>query len=55
MNRSFVAAQVIRRYVELNKWQIEQIKKAWAEADRGDFAGSSDVSRVVKKWTRRAH
>jgi len=52
--RSFVAAEAIREYVELNEWQIEQVKKALVEADSGDFASAASVSRVVKKWTRRA-
>jgi RHH-type rel operon transcriptional repressor/antitoxin RelB len=53
-SRSFLAAEAIREYVELNSWQIEEIHKGLAEADRGDFAGESEVKRVAKKWTRRA-
>jgi RHH-type rel operon transcriptional repressor/antitoxin RelB len=53
-SRSFVAAEAIREYVELNNWQIEETKKALVEADRGDFASEADVQRTVKKWTRRA-
>jgi len=52
--RSFVAAEAIREYVELNEWQIEEIKKGIAEADRGEFASDEDVAKVVKKWARRA-
>lgn len=56
MNRtlSFVASEAIREYVELNEWQIEQVKQALVEADSGDFASDANVARVVKKWTRRA-
>ena len=53
-SRSFVAAQAIREYVELNNWQIEETKKALVEADRGDFASEAEVQRTMKKWTRRA-
>jgi RHH-type transcriptional regulator, rel operon repressor / antitoxin RelB len=52
--RSFVASEAIREYVELNEWQIEEIKKGLAEADRGDFASDGELARVVKKWTSRA-
>jgi RHH-type transcriptional regulator, rel operon repressor / antitoxin RelB len=52
--RSFVASEAIREYVELNEWQIEQVKQALVEADSGDFASDANVARVVKKWTRRA-
>jgi RHH-type rel operon transcriptional repressor/antitoxin RelB len=52
--RSFVASEAIREYVELNEWQIEQVKKALVEADSGDFASDANVTTVVKKWIRRA-
>jgi predicted transcriptional regulator len=53
-SRSFVAAEAIREYVSLNQWQIGEIKKALAEADRGEFASSEEVARTMKKWSRRA-
>jgi len=53
-SRSFVAAEAIREYVALNDWQIEEIKKGLAEAERGDFATDKDVERTLKKWTYRA-
>jgi RHH-type rel operon transcriptional repressor/antitoxin RelB len=53
-SRSFVAAEAIREYVELNNWQIEETIKAIAEADRGDFATDKEVERALTKWTRRA-
>jgi RHH-type rel operon transcriptional repressor/antitoxin RelB len=53
-SRSFVAAEAIREYVALNRWQIGEIKKAVGEADRGEFATSDEVQRTFKKWTRRA-
>jgi RHH-type transcriptional regulator, rel operon repressor / antitoxin RelB len=53
-SRSFVAAEAIREYVELNNWQIEETKKAVGEADRGDFASDADLQRTLKKWMRRA-
>lgn len=53
-SRSFLAAEAIREYIALNDWQIEEIKKAVKEADRGDFAAEKDVQKVMKKWTRNA-
>jgi RHH-type transcriptional regulator, rel operon repressor / antitoxin RelB len=53
-SRSFVAAEAIREYVTLNEWQIEEIRKALGEADRGEFATPQEVQRTMKKWTRRA-
>ena len=52
-SRSFVAAEAIREYVALNEWQIEEIKKGLAEADRGEFATEKDVKQVLNKWKRR--
>jgi predicted transcriptional regulator len=53
-SRSFVAAEAIREYVELNNWQIEETTKAISEANRGDFASDKDVARTMKRWTRSA-
>jgi predicted transcriptional regulator len=32
-SRSYLAAEAIRQYVELNEWQIQEIKQAVSEAD----------------------
>jgi RHH-type rel operon transcriptional repressor/antitoxin RelB len=53
-SRSFVAAEAIREYVELNNWQIAETMKGLAEADRGEFATDKEVERALTKWTRRA-
>jgi predicted transcriptional regulator len=53
-SRSFVAAEAIREYVALNEWQIEEVKKAVSEADRGDFASDKEVAHTLKKWSRGA-
>jgi predicted transcriptional regulator len=53
-SRSFLAAEAIRDYVALNSWQIEEIHKGLAEAERGEFASEREVRRVAKKWARRA-
>ena len=53
-SRSFVAAQAIQEYVSVNEWQIAEIKKAIAAADRGEFASDKEVEQRLKHWTRRA-
>jgi predicted transcriptional regulator len=53
-SRSFLIAEAVREYVELNEWQIEETKKAIIEADCGDFASDKEVQQTIKKWTRRA-
>jgi len=51
--RSFADAEAFQNYVALNDWQIEEIKRGVAEADRGDFASEQDVERMLTKWTSR--
>ena len=53
-SRSFVAAEAIREYVELNNWQIAETIKGLAEADRGEVATDKEMAQTFKKWTRRA-
>jgi predicted transcriptional regulator len=36
----------------LAQWQIEEIKKGLAEADRGEFASDEEVEELVKRRTR---
>lgn len=49
-SRSFLAAEAIREYVEVNEWQIEEIRAALAEADAGDFASDDEVKVLQDKW-----
>ena len=52
--KSYVAAEAIRAYVELNEWQITEIRAALKEADAGDFASEAEVEAVKRKWRRGA-
>lgn len=49
-SKSFLAAEAIREYVELNEWQIQQTRAAVAEADAGDFASDKEVRALARKW-----
>lgn len=53
-SRSFLISEAVREYLALNDWQIEETRKALAEAERGEFASDADVQRTIKKWKRRA-
>jgi RHH-type rel operon transcriptional repressor/antitoxin RelB len=53
-SKSYVAAEAIRAYVELNEWQIMEIRAALKEADAGDFASEAEVEAVRRKWRRGA-
>jgi RHH-type transcriptional regulator, rel operon repressor / antitoxin RelB len=47
--KSYLAAEAIRTYVELNEWQIAEIETALKEADAGDFATREEVESVFNK------
>ena len=34
----------------LRDWQIEEIRNALAEADRGEFASDKEVRQTLEKW-----
>ena len=48
--KSFLAAEAIRAFVEMNEWQIGEIRAALREADAGDFASDKDVAALSRKW-----
>jgi len=49
-SKSYLAAKAIQEFVELNDWQIREIKQAIAEADRGEFASDRLVAETFAKW-----
>ena len=49
-SKSFLAAEALRDFIELNEWQIQEIKDALKEADNGEFASDKDVSKTFTKW-----
>ena len=49
-SKSFLAAEAVRDYVELNEWQIQQTRQALIEADAGDFASAEELAALAAKW-----
>jgi RHH-type rel operon transcriptional repressor/antitoxin RelB len=49
-SKSYLAAEAVRAYVEINEWQIAEIRAALKEADAGDFADQRDVAKLARKW-----
>ena len=45
-SRNWLAAKANENYVELNAWQIDQIKAGLAEADRGEFVSEADLDAI---------
>ena len=52
--KSYLAAEALRAYVDLNEWQIQEIRAALKEAEAGDFASDEEVQGVMGKWRRGA-
>lgn len=51
-SQSFLGGEAIRRYVELEAWQIAEIQQALIEADADDFATEDEFNAVVNKYAR---
>jgi len=49
-SKSFLAAEAIRDFIEVNEWQVREIKAALEEADNGDFATDQATNKVFAKW-----
>lgn len=49
-DRSYVLTDAIDRYIDLYQWQIEQIRKAVAEADAGKFASEERINAFFDRW-----
>ena len=46
----FLAAEAIERYLELEAWQIKEIKQAIKEADADDFVSDAQFAKIVRKY-----
>jgi RHH-type transcriptional regulator, rel operon repressor / antitoxin RelB len=42
-DRSYVIRRAIRNFVEMQQWQLEEIRKAIKEADAGDFLSDAET------------
>ncbi len=50
LSKSFLAAEAIRGFIELNEWQVRDMQQALREADAGEFASDDEVLRTFAKW-----
>jgi len=49
-SRSFLAAEAIHAYLDVNEWQVAGIKRAIASLDRGDGVPHERVKEWVTSW-----
>jgi RHH-type transcriptional regulator, rel operon repressor / antitoxin RelB len=49
-SRSFLAAEAISEYLDVNEWQVAGIKRAIASLDRGEGVAHEAVKDWVASW-----
>ena len=52
-SRSFLAAEAINDYLDVNEWQVTEIKRAIASLDRGEGVPHDQVKQWVESWGRK--
>lgn len=53
-DRSYVLNAAITAYLEVQKWHVEDTRKAIEEAEAGDFATEREVEQAFAKYKRNA-
>ena len=49
-SRTWVVTQALEHFVAVQAWQVEEIHKALAEADAGDFATAEEIEALNNKY-----
>jgi predicted transcriptional regulator len=52
-SRSFLAAEALNEYLDVNEWQVAGVKRAIASFDRGEGVSHQEVKDWVNSWGRR--
>lgn len=48
--RSFLAAEALNEYLDVNEWQVAGVKQAMASLDRGEGVSHQEVKHWVNSW-----
>jgi RHH-type transcriptional regulator, rel operon repressor / antitoxin RelB len=51
--RSFLAAEALNEYLDVNEWQVAGVKRAIASLDRGEGISQKEVRDWVNSWGRK--
>jgi predicted transcriptional regulator len=49
-NRNTLVEEAIRRFIDVQRWQITDIEQAIQEADAGDFASDEEMDTLWVKY-----
>jgi len=52
-SRSFLAAEALNEYLDVNEWQVAGVKRAIASLDRGEGVAHREVRDWVESWSRK--
>lgn len=52
-SRSYLAAEALNEYLDVNEWQVAGIKRAAASLDRGEGVPHGEVKNWVNSWGRK--
>ena len=51
-NRSDLITDAIRAYIDVQKWQLEEIAAAIKEANNGNFVSEKEVKKIFARLTK---
>lgn len=51
-SKSWLAGEALKQYLDLEAWQIGEIRHALQEAEAGDFASDEEIAAVRAKHAR---
>jgi len=51
-DRSYLIQEAIDSYIRHRRWRVDEVKRAVAEAEAGDFASDGNVHAVFRALTR---
>ena len=53
-SKSYLAAQAIEEFVELQEWHVNAINEGIAAVNRGEVVSHEQAIEVLKSWNKRA-
>jgi predicted transcriptional regulator len=51
-DRTYLLNEAVTAYLEVQRWQIEQIKKSLKQADAGEVVAHRKVKKIAACWRR---
>ena len=52
-SRSFLAAEALNEYLDVNEWQVAGVKRAITSLDRGEGVSHNEIRGWINSWDRK--